>query len=40
MDDVLNNLLIRKIEPKDAAEITAIHSSITMDPPMAWKMGT
>ncbi len=32
MDDVLNNLLIRKIKPEDAPEITAIHSTITNPP--------
>ena len=32
MDDVLNNLLIRKIRPEDAPEITAIHSTITKPP--------
>lgn len=33
MDEALNNLLIRKIKPADAAEITAIQSSITKDSP-------
>ncbi len=32
MDDVLNKLLIRKIRPEDAPEITAIHSTITKPP--------
>ena len=32
MDDVLNNLLIRKIKPEDAPEITSIHSAITNPP--------
>ena len=32
MDNVLNNLLIRKIKPEDAPEITAIHSTITKPP--------
>ena len=29
MDDVVNNLLIRKIKPEDAPEITAIQAAIT-----------
>jgi len=29
MDDVVNNLLIRKIRPEDAPEITAIQAAIT-----------
>ena len=33
MDDVENNLLIRKIKPEDAPEITAIQSSITKTSP-------
>jgi len=33
MDDVVNNLLIRKIKPEDAEEITAIQSSITKASP-------
>ena len=34
MDEVLDNLLIREIKPEDAAEITAIHSSIIKDSPV------
>ncbi|MCG6881510.1 MAG: GNAT family N-acetyltransferase [Deltaproteobacteria bacterium] len=34
MDDVVNNLLIRKIKPEDAPEITAIQSSITKNSPV------
>ncbi len=34
MNDVMNNLLIRKIKPEDAPEITAIQSSITKDSPV------
>ena len=33
MDEVLDKLLIREIKPEDAAEITAIHSSIIKDSP-------
>jgi len=33
MDDVVNNLVIRKIKPEDAPEITAIQSSITKASP-------
>ena len=33
MDEVLDNLLIRKIKPEDAPEMTAIQSSITKDSP-------
>jgi len=33
MDDVVDNLLIRKIRPEDAPEITAIQSSITKASP-------
>jgi len=33
MDDVENNLLIRKIKPEDAPEITAIQTSITKSSP-------
>ena len=34
MDDVVSKLLIRKIKPEDAEEITAIQSSITKDSPV------
>ena len=34
MDDVVDNLLIRKIKPEDAPEITAIQASITKDSPI------